>query len=95
MTFEEKLTQTIRFALKDSKQLDFGKVGFVAKDLMCGYVVKVWYRTIGDENTLIKKEVVTDEQYDWEKAGCTNAEEYRAYLNRSMWIPEFSAGLNL
>jgi len=91
MTFEEKVEQTICFALKDSKQLYCGKIGFVAKDLMNGYVVKVWYRTIGDENTLVKKEVISDEQYDWEKAGCSNAEEYRVYLNRQMWA-EFSAG---
>ena len=95
MDIDKKLKWKISAALSDAKHLKAVDIGFVARDLNDGMVCKIWYRTIGDRNRMVKYEVVTSEEWAWEKAGCSNAEEYRAYLNRQMWVPEFSAGLNL
>lgn len=66
--------------------------GFTVSYSTDGLVVKIWYRTIGDDNVLVRHEVITLEQWEWERHGCTNAQEWRRYLNRTMWA-DYRAGL--
>lgn len=91
MDIEKKLKWKISAALSDAKLLKSGDIGFVARDLNDGMVCKIWYRTVGDRNRMVKYETVTSEEWSWEKAGCKNNDEWRAHLNRQMWA-EFSAG---
>lgn len=58
-----------------------------------GMVYKIWYRTVGDENGLVRYEVVTLEEWEWEKHGCKNNEEWRKHLNRSLWA-DYRCGLD-
>lgn len=83
--FIEKVLAKADFAPRD-------EVAFVAADTTDGMVVKIWYRTYGYDNVLVRYEVVTLEQWEWEKHGCTNNEEWHRYLNRQLWAP-YRAGL--
>lgn len=83
--FIEKVLAKADFAPRD-------KVAFVAADTTDGMVVKIWYRTYGYDNVLVRYEVVTLEQWEWERHGCTNNEEWHRYLNSQLWAP-YRAGL--
>ena len=83
----------IEKALWGAELLDDDKEGFIAKDTMDGMVVKIWYRTVGDKNVLVRSEVVTDEAWDWERAGVTNNADWRKHLNRSLWA-DYRCGLD-
>ena len=67
-------------------------MGFTTANTPDGMVVKIWYRTYGYDNVLVRYEVVTLEQWEWERHGCTNNEEWHRYLNRQLWAP-YRAGL--
>ena len=82
----------IERVLRKAEQVGEDDMGFVAADTMDGMIVKIWYRTIGDDKVLVRSEAITDEQWDWEKHGCKNAEDWRRYLNKNLWS-EYKAGL--
>ena len=79
------MEELIKKALLKAELVSEDETGFVAKETCDGMVIKIWYRTIGDSNELVKYEVITQEQWDWERAGCKNAEDWRAYLNKCFW----------
>lgn len=83
----------IEKALLSAELVDEGQDGFIAKGTTDGMVVKMWYRTIGDENVLVRSEVVTDEAWDWERVGVTNNTDWRKHLNRSLWA-DYRCGLD-
>ena len=84
----------IERALQKAKQVKDDEIGFVAADTMDGWIYKIWYRTIGDDNRLERYEVITDEQWDWEKAGCKNNEEWHRHLNRQFW-QDYTPGMKV
>ena len=67
--------------------------GVIGIDLPDGMVLRLEYHTVGDINVCDDYREVTSEQWDWEKAGCKDNEEWHRYLNRQMWR-DYSAGLN-
>lgn len=88
----DKIQSIVRGCLFKAKTPKDNEIHFMAYDMQNGYIVKIWYRAQGDENKLVRQEVVTSEAYDWERAGCSDAEEYRAYLNRKVF-ENYQAGL--
>lgn len=77
--------RTIRNLLDRAPALKAGETGLVGVDLDNGYVIRVEYTTVNGANLPHDKRVVTSESWDWEKAGCSNNEEWRAYLNKHFW----------
>ena len=75
----------IERALQKAKYARDGELGFTTADTVDGMVYKIWYRTVGADNVLVRYEVVTSEAWDWEKHGCSNNEEWRRYLNKCFW----------
>ena len=87
------MEEIINRALWKADPVKEGETGFTTAFTPDGMVYKIWYRTIGDyDNRLVRHELITIEQWEWEKAGCKNNEEWHRYLNRKMWA-DYSAGL--
>ena len=86
------MEEIVKKALMKADLAKEGETAFVAVE-NDGMVYKIWYRTVGDENGLVRYEVVTLEEWEWEKHGCRNNQEWRAYLNRSMWA-DYRGGLD-
>lgn len=86
------MEEIIKRALWKADLLPDNEVGLTTANTQDGMVIKIWYRTMGDDNKYIKHELITLEQWEWEKVGCKNNEEYHRYLNRKIW-EDYSAGL--
>ena len=86
------MEEIVKKALMKADLAKEGEIAFVAveKD---GMVYKIWYRAVGSENALVRYKVVTLEEWEWEKHGCKNNEEWHRYLNRSMWA-DYRGGLD-
>ena len=72
----------INRALQKADLVEDGEEGFITVETKDGMVVKIWYRSVGDDNILNKHEVVTLEEWEWERHGVTNNVEWRRYLNK-------------
>ena len=86
------MNEYIKKALRRADEMKDDDIGFIAYETPDGMVEKIWYRTIGCNNVLVKNETVTLEQWEWEKYGCKNNEEWRRYLNKQMWR-DYTSGL--
>ena len=69
-----------------------GEINLVAAPLGNGMVLAIEYHTEGKTNICDDYQQMTSEHFDWKRAGCKNAEEWRRYLNKNLWS-EYKAGL--
>ena len=86
------IEEIIRKALQKADLAKEDEEAFTAVETPDGMVVKIWYRCVGDDNVLVRHEVVTLEQWEWERHGCSNNAEWHRYLNKQMWR-DYNAGL--
>ena len=75
----------IERALENAPYLKAGESGIIGHDLLNGYVLRIEYHTDGKTNVCDSSEKITSEKWDWERHGCKNNKEWRAYLNRCFW----------
>lgn len=82
----------IEKALSKAPKMKDGEIGLAGTPLKDGMVLAIEYHTIGKTNICDSYEQMTAEHFDWKKAGCKNAEDWRRYLNKNLWS-EYKAGL--
>lgn len=82
----------IEKALEKAKYVPEGETAIIGRDLFNGLILRIEYHTEGKTNICDNYREVTQEHWDWEKAGCSNNEEWHKYLDRQLW-KEYCAGL--
>lgn len=85
-------TVQIEKALAKAKYAPEGKTALFGYDLLNGMIIRIEYYTVGKTNICDNWREVTSEQWDWERAGCKNNEEWHRHLEKNFWA-DFSAGL--